>query len=64
MSVGAAELIDDGPVYHAVSVRLSRAKSITLFDDRYKKAKFSKSRVWDKVLEESTLIFGDRRISF
>ena len=31
--------------------------SITRFDDRYAEAKFSKSRVWDKVPEESTLFW-------
>ena len=59
----STQLIDDGPVYHALSAHLSRAKSITCFDDRYTKAQFSKSGVWDKVLEGSTL-FGDTRISF
>jgi len=29
---------DDGPVYHALSVQLSRAKSITRFDDRHTEA--------------------------
>jgi len=38
---------DDGPVYHARSVHLRRAKSITRFDDRYAKAKFSKSSNWE-----------------
>jgi len=52
-------LTDDGPVYHALSVHLSRAKLITRFDDRYAVAKFFKSVVQDKVL-----IFGDNRISF
>ena len=37
--------MDDGPVYHALSVHLSRAKLITRFDDRYAVAKFSKSGV-------------------
>jgi len=32
---------------------------MTLFDDRYAEEKFSKSGVWDKVPEGSTLIFGD-----
>jgi len=40
------------------------SKSITGFDDRYAVAKFSRSGVWDKVPEGSTLIFGDVRISF
>jgi len=46
-------LTDDGPVYHALSVHLSRAKLITRFDDRYAVAKFSTSEVWDKVPDES-----------
>jgi len=29
----STKLTDDGPVYHAVSVHLSRAKLITRFDD-------------------------------
>ena len=53
-------LTDDGPVYHALSVHLSPAKLITRFDDRYAVAKFSKSRVWSKVQEESSLIFEGR----
>jgi len=48
---------DDSPVYHALSVHLSRAKLITRFDDRYAVAKYSKSRVWSKIPEGSTLIF-------
>jgi len=49
---------DDGPVYHALSVHLSRAKLITRFDDRqaYAVATFSKSRVWSKV-SEGILLF-------
>jgi len=35
----------DSPVYHALSVHLSRAKLITRFDDRYAVAKFSQSGV-------------------
>ena len=31
-------LTDDGPVYHVPSVQLSRAKSITRFDDRHTEA--------------------------
>jgi len=31
---GIIDLTDDSPVYHAVSVHLSRAKLITRFDDR------------------------------
>ena len=57
-------LTDDGPVYHALSVHLSRAKLITRVDDRYAVAKFSSSGVWDKVPEGSALIFGDNGISF
>ena len=38
-------LTDDGPLYHDLSVHLSRAKLITRFDVRYAVAKFSKSRV-------------------
>jgi len=41
--------MDDGPVYHVLSVHLSRAKLITCSDNRYAVAKFSKSRVWSKV---------------
>ena len=43
-------LIDDGPVYHAVSVHLCRVKSIIriCIDGRYAMAKFSKSVVLDK----------------
>ena len=59
----STKLIDDGPVYHAVSVHLSRAKSIARFDDRYTEAKFSNSRVRDKVPEESILIFEGTGIS-
>ena len=46
-SVGARRyqllLTDDGPVYHALSVHLSRAKLVAHFDDRYAVAKFSRS---------------------
>ena len=35
-------LTDDGPVYHALSVNLSRAKLMTRFDGRYAVAKFFK----------------------
>ena len=56
-------LTDDGLVYHALSVRLSRAKLITCLDDRYAKANFSKSGVWDKVTHGYTLISVDTRIS-
>ena len=38
-------VFDFGPVYHALSVHLSRAKLITRFDDRYAVAKFSKSEL-------------------
>jgi len=37
--------------------QLSRAKLITRFDDRYAVAKYSKSKVWSKIPEGSTLIF-------
>jgi len=53
----STQLTDDGPVYHAWSVHLCR------FHDRYAEAKFSRSGVWSKVPEGSTLIFGDTRIS-
>jgi len=36
---------------------ISRAKLVARFDDRYAVAKFSKSSVWSKVPEGSTLIF-------
>ena len=49
-------LTDDGPVYHALGVHLCRGKLITHFDDR-------PIRVWGKVPERSTLIFGGIRIS-
>ena len=39
----STKLTNDGPVYHALSVHLSRADST--FDDRYTVAKFSKSGV-------------------
>jgi len=48
-------LTDDGPVYHTLSVQLSRSKSITRLDARYAVAKFSKSRVWNKVPEGISL---------
>ena len=38
-------LTDDGPVYHDLSVHLSRAKLTTHFYDRYAAAKFSTSEV-------------------
>ena len=57
-------MIDDGPVYHALSVHLRRAKSITLFDDRCADANFSKLGVLDEVQEEIAVIFEDTRISF
>ena len=40
-----------------MSVHLSRAKSITRFDDRYTAEKFSKSEVCDKFPEGSALVF-------
>jgi len=52
----STQLIDDGPVGHALSVHLRRAKLITRCDDRPTVAKFLKSRVWGKVLEERTLV--------
>ena len=52
------QMTDNGPVYHAWSVQLSRAKLIARAV-----AKYSKSRVWRKVPHGSTLIFGDTRIS-
>ena len=36
----STQLTDDVPVYHAVSVQLSPAKSTIRFDDRYAMAKF------------------------
>ena len=53
------KLTDDGPVNHAPSVHLCRAKSIARFDDRYAVAKFSMSRVSDKVPDGSILIFAN-----
>ena len=53
----STQLTNDGPVYHALSVRLSRSKLITGVNDRYDVAKFSKSRVWSKVPEGSTIVF-------
>jgi len=52
-------MTNDGPVYHALSVQLRRAKSIAHFDNQYDRAKISESGVWYKVPEESTLIFRD-----
>jgi len=61
----STQLTDDGPVYHALSVHLSGAKSITRFDDRYDVAKFSESGLLDKLPEgASRLIFEDIQISF
>jgi len=40
LEVLSTSLTDDGPVYHALSAHLSRAKLITCFDDRYAVAKF------------------------
>jgi len=42
MQVVSTSLIDDRPVYDALS---DRAKSITRFDDQYAEAKFFKSGV-------------------
>jgi len=54
-------LTDDGPVYHAPSVHLSRAKSITRFDDQYAEAKFSVSpECGTKFQREVPLIFVDQ----
>ena len=58
----STQLTDDGPVYHARSVHLSRAKLITRFDDRYVVAKFSKSRVWNKSSRGQYPYFGGTRI--
>jgi len=52
----STQLIDDGPVYHTLSVHPSRARLITRFDDRYAVAKFSKSTDRSKVPEGSALI--------
>ena len=57
------QLTDDGPVYHALSVHICRAKLITRFDDQYAVAKFSKCRLQNKILEGSILISGDTRIA-
>ena len=46
---GIINLVDqNGPIYHAVSVHLSRAKirRFDTFDDRYAVTKFSESGVW------------------
>jgi len=48
-------MTNDGPVYHALSVHLSRAKLITRFDDRYAVAKFSKSDFRTKFQREVPL---------
>ena len=54
----STQLIDDGPaVQHALSVHLSRAKSIIRFNDRY-------ARVLEKFPERSALSFEGTRISF
>jgi len=50
-------LTDDGPVYHALSVRLSRAKLITRFDDRYAVAKFSLSPELRTKFHREVLLF-------
>jgi len=57
---GSSEVLSTDILYEHPSCR---AKSTTRFGDRYAEAKFSKSRVWDKVPDGSTLIFGDARIS-
>ena len=58
----STQLTDDGPVYHALSVHLSRDKLITRFDDQYAVAKFSKSGVYEQVPEKSARILVVTRI--
>jgi len=48
-------LTDDGPVYHALSVHLSRAKLITRFNDRYAVAKFLSPEFGEKFQREVPL---------
>jgi len=55
----STSLTNDGPVYHALSVHLSRAK-LTARSTIDAVAKFSKSGVYGKVPEGITLIFVDR----
>jgi len=59
----STQLIDDSPVYHALSVHLCQTKSIICFRNRYTEAKFLKSGVREKVLEGNTVISADTRIS-
>jgi len=53
----STELTDDCPVYHALSVHLCRAKSITRFRDRYAKAK-------QKILSQEFIIKFQRKVPF
>jgi len=55
----STSLTNDDPVYHALSVHLSRAK-LTARSTIDAVAKFSKSGVYGKVPEGITLIFVDR----
>jgi len=52
MEILPTRLTDDG-------VHLSLATVITYLDDQYAVTKFSKSGVYEKVPEESTLIYAD-----
>ena len=54
-------MTDDGPVYHALSVHLSRAKLITRFYNRYAEAS---PEFGTKCQREVPLFFLDIRISF
>jgi len=49
------EILDDG-------IHLSLATVITYLDDQYAVTKFSKSGVYEKVPQESTLIYADTGI--
>ena len=60
----STQLIDDGAVYHVLSVHLSRAESITRFDDRCIKAKFSKSESGTKFQREVPLFLELPEFSF
>ena len=51
----STQLTDDGPVYYALSVHLSRAKLITRFDDQYAAANFSTSRDWSRTSISKTI---------
>jgi len=63
-AVNTALIDRQGPVYHATSVHLYRAKLITRFDDRCcGETKFSKSRIRDKVPQESTVMIEDTRVA-